>query len=136
MTATLSDLKIRRAAAKRTFSTVFNQLIPLLKITGGNANASDLISKSEKSWETLEQAHENYAAATDESNTEDSGETEDSLQNYYKENHDKLLLIRSYVRVFNTRLTFHSKFEEYDYKLRSIKTIIDQQSPLKKIVKL
>ena len=111
MTANLNDLKVKRSAARRTFTTDFNQLMPLLKITGGNANASDLISKSEKCWETLEQAHESYAAALDELDSAASGETEDTLQSYYKENYDKLLQIRSYVRVFKTRMTFHSKFE-------------------------
>ena len=63
MVSNISELKTKRSAAKRKFTTVYGQVFPLLKVTGGNANAEDLVNKLETSWEVLETAHENYATA-------------------------------------------------------------------------
>ena len=128
MASNINDLKTKRSAAKRKFTTVYSQVLPLLKLTGGNANAGELLIKLDKCWEVLETAHENYAALLEEdaANMQAAGESEEKILTYYQENHDKMLTIKSLTRVLKLRTKFSKAYEEFDFNHRVIKKIIDK----------
>ena len=119
MTAGYQELKVKRSAAKRNFTTVYNQLLPLLKIVGGNVNANDLINKFEKCWEALETSHENYAATFDDADSdtfEAANESEENIAKYFSDNHEKMLEVQSLIQVYRSRSKFHAAYVDYSYQ--------------------